>query len=501
MSEGRTRRFLPDLRGRGQLPMVTAMVATYNYERYLPQALDSALAQDYPADRLEIVVVDDGSTDGTPELLERYRAAHPDRIRVIRQANAGNKAAANAAVAAARGDVLAMLDADDTWPAEKIRLQVERLLQDPTLGLVYCDQQIIDGENRVLRPSRFTWLEHTVQRGPGAFAQMMGPMGNIAVNSTIMFRRELAEHLFPIPLRMRFQDWWIVSWASTLAGIDCVEEVKIGYRVHGENGTLGGTGTQRVWGTCKTAESRRQMLVHGGGDLLEEQDLIAAWRAWEDEAARAGEFAGSLYIPLIGPDDEERAAAIGHAARAEAAYAAGDRLGALRAHVRAVACDPSDQELREGLTDLGWAIGHIGQRDRSPVPELRRVVTVCSLAELLAEPTLLSGYASAVSEADDATLVVISRGVPVAHLLEAFTEAVARAGLSLDTLPDVVVSDREDPATEPMFRAAACALGERWWDWEPLPMFRPGGFRALVALGLLAPRAAEPLALSGAAAG
>jgi hypothetical protein len=498
MTDPRTRLTLPDLRRDDRLPMVTAMVATYNYERYLPRALDSALAQDYPADRLEIVVVDDGSTDGTPELLERYLAAHPGRIRVIRQANAGNKAAANAAVAAARGDVLAMLDADDTWPVDKTRRQVELLLSDPTLGLVYCDQEIIDAQDRVLRPSRFAWLEHTAQRGENAFAQMMGPAGNIAVNSTIMFRRELVEHLFPIPLRMRFQDWWIVSWAATLAGIDCVEEVKVGYRVHGENGTLGGTGVQKVWGTCKTVESRRQMLVHGAGDLLDERALLAACRAWEEDAARAGEFAGSLYIPLIGPDDDERAAATRHAARAASAVAAGDRLGALRAQVRAVACDPEDQNLREALLDLTWATGRVGHRPTAPAPEVRRLVTVASLAELLAEPTLLSGYGSAVTESDDATLVVISRGVPAARLVEHFGEAAARAGLSLEQLPDVVLTDREDPATERLFGLAACALGERWWDWEPLPLFRPGGFRALVALGLLAPLPAAAPALAGA---
>jgi Glycosyl transferase family 2 len=491
---------LPDLRLSDRLPMVTAMVATYNYERYLGRALDSVLAQDYPADRLEIVVIDDGSTDGTPELLERYRTAFPDRVRVIRQLNAGNKAAANAAVAAARGDVLAMLDADDTWPQGKTRLQVQRLLDDPTLGLVYCDQEIIDSEDRVLRPSRFEWLELSVQRGHDAFAQMMGPTGNIAVNSTIMFRRELADHLFPIPLRMRFQDWWIVSWASTLAGIDCVEDVKIGYRLHNDNGTLGGTGSRRVWATCKAAESRRQMLVHGGGDLLAEQELLAAHRAWEDEANRAAEFAGSTYVPLIGPDEEERAAAIAHAARAADALAAADRLGALRAQIRAVACDPQDADLREGLVDLTWATDSIGRRGSAPVGNVRRLVTAASLAELLTDPALLAGYASAVTEIDDATLVVVSRGLPTQLLLPYFGEAVARAGLTLEQLPDVVVADREDPAGESMLHTTACALTERWWDWEPLPVFRPGGFRALRALGLLAPRpaTAEPAALAAA---
>ena len=71
------------------LPLVSALTPVYNYGRYLARTLDSALEQDYPADRLEIVIVDDGSTDETPDVIAEYEAKHPGRIRALRQENQG----------------------------------------------------------------------------------------------------------------------------------------------------------------------------------------------------------------------------------------------------------------------------------------------------------------------------------------------------------------------------------------------------------------------------
>src|ERR1700743_2834869 len=96
-----------------ELPTVTALIAVYNGQEFLGRALDSALGQDYPAELLDVVVVDDGSTDSCPEILAGYRQSHPGRITVVRQENAGYVAATAAAVATATGQVLAILDADD----------------------------------------------------------------------------------------------------------------------------------------------------------------------------------------------------------------------------------------------------------------------------------------------------------------------------------------------------------------------------------------------------
>ena len=88
---------------------ISVIIPTYNYARFLAEAIDSALGQSYAP--LEIIVVDDGSTDATSEVL----AAYGDRIRVLRQKNQGVAMARNAGIAAARGDYLAFLDSDDAW--------------------------------------------------------------------------------------------------------------------------------------------------------------------------------------------------------------------------------------------------------------------------------------------------------------------------------------------------------------------------------------------------
>src|SRR4051794_18669312 len=135
------------------LPLVSALMAAYNAEPFIAEALNSALGQDWPADRLEVIVVDDGSTDGTAALVEEGAARHPGRVKLIRQANGGACAAVNTALHAARGTLLALLDADDAWPAGKLRAQVGLLQSRPEVGLVYGDMVVVDADGRVLDPA------------------------------------------------------------------------------------------------------------------------------------------------------------------------------------------------------------------------------------------------------------------------------------------------------------------------------------------------------------
>lgn len=110
-------------------PLITCIVPVYNGERYLGEALDSILAQTYRS--LEIIVVDDGSTDRTPGVAARYG----DRVRYVRQENGGPAAARNRGIDEARGNFLAFLDADDLWHNRKLALQTERFRARPGLGI------------------------------------------------------------------------------------------------------------------------------------------------------------------------------------------------------------------------------------------------------------------------------------------------------------------------------------------------------------------------------
>jgi glycosyltransferase involved in cell wall biosynthesis len=117
---------------------VSLVIATYNHARFVGDALDSALGQTL-AD-VEVIVVDDGSTDDTPEVLAKYR----DRIRAARQPNRGLPAARNAGLALARGTYVAFLDADDVIAPTKLAAQMAVLDNTPQIGWTYCDVLIED---------------------------------------------------------------------------------------------------------------------------------------------------------------------------------------------------------------------------------------------------------------------------------------------------------------------------------------------------------------------
>src|SRR4051812_5827779 len=106
----------------------------YNVEPYLAESIESVLAQTYRD--LELVIVNDGSTDGSLAIAERYRAAHPERIVIVSQQNRGLAGARNAALRAARGTVFALLDSDDTWAPTFLAEQRAILDADSTVAIV-----------------------------------------------------------------------------------------------------------------------------------------------------------------------------------------------------------------------------------------------------------------------------------------------------------------------------------------------------------------------------
>lgn len=123
-------------------PLVSVIIPSYNARKWIRFTLESVSAQTLR--EIEVLVVDDGSTDGTGELAEEF-AKHDSRVRVIRQVNAGVGAARNAGIRAARGRYIAPLDADDLWDPAKLQKQVacmERLGE--RVGMVYCDSWHLD---------------------------------------------------------------------------------------------------------------------------------------------------------------------------------------------------------------------------------------------------------------------------------------------------------------------------------------------------------------------
>lgn len=132
--------------------LVSVVIPAYNVAATLDETLHSARSQTHRS--LEIIVVDDGSTDETLAIAQRH-AAIDDRVRVLTQANAGLAAARNAGWIGARSELIAFLDADDLWAPRKIELQLEALRAgDQRVGLVYCGSVRIDAEGIVTH-----WLD------------------------------------------------------------------------------------------------------------------------------------------------------------------------------------------------------------------------------------------------------------------------------------------------------------------------------------------------------
>jgi glycosyltransferase involved in cell wall biosynthesis len=129
------------------VPLVSVIFCVYNGESTLARALDSVLAQNFSG--AEVVVVDDGSTDGTPAILARYAA----RIGIVRQENRGLAAARNAGVAASRGAYVAFIDADDVYLPGRLAQTVAALERESAAVLAYADALPVDNLDRPLSTS------------------------------------------------------------------------------------------------------------------------------------------------------------------------------------------------------------------------------------------------------------------------------------------------------------------------------------------------------------
>jgi len=127
-------------------PKVSVVTATYNYGHYLPGAIDSVLEQTYGD--WELIIVDDGSTDNTAQVVRPYLA--DSRIRYCRTANRGQPAAENEGIRRSSGEFVAFLDADDLWLPHKLDRQLGLFVAAPNLGVVYSHRLTIDPSGRLL---------------------------------------------------------------------------------------------------------------------------------------------------------------------------------------------------------------------------------------------------------------------------------------------------------------------------------------------------------------
>jgi glycosyltransferase involved in cell wall biosynthesis len=203
------------------MPLVTCVIPNYNYARYLRVAIESALAQTHRD--TEVIVVDDGSTDASTDVLRSYG----DRIRWVGQANQGVSAARNRGIQEAGGDFIGFLDADDVWHPTKVERQLAQM-GDREVGLVHCWVREIDADGkpiRIVRDGGRGWLlvDH---------AQLRPTV--LGGGSGSLLRRACFAELGGFdPQLSTSADWDMWRRVMTKYRVELVEEVLLDYRVHG----------------------------------------------------------------------------------------------------------------------------------------------------------------------------------------------------------------------------------------------------------------------------
>ncbi len=212
---------------REEWPLVSVIVAAFNAEKSIEAACRSALAQTYPA--LEVIVVDDGSTDTTAQLVAAL-ALEDARLHLIRQPNLGVAAARNRAIQAAQGEFLAPLDADDLWDARKLALQVQRFEESvPATALVYCGWVWIDEDDYILDRSPHWCIE-------GRILARLTEVNVTGSASVPLFRRSVVERLGGYRTDLRAsgcqgcEDWDLALRVAEVHAVAVVAAVLVGYR-------------------------------------------------------------------------------------------------------------------------------------------------------------------------------------------------------------------------------------------------------------------------------
>ena len=199
---------------------VSVVIPTYQLARYVGGAVASVLAQTRPAD--EVIVVDDGSTDDTQAVLARYE----DRVRVIRQANAGVSQARNRGARESSGELLAFLDGDDAWEPRKLEVQLDRLAARPDVVASFTETLFVDEAT-----GRTTHVRY--RNDPDMVATLLVAGCVIGNNSSVVIRRQVFTDVGGYDPRMsQSADWDLWLRLAARGPFDLVSEPLVRYRVH-----------------------------------------------------------------------------------------------------------------------------------------------------------------------------------------------------------------------------------------------------------------------------
>jgi hypothetical protein len=232
-------------------PFISVLIDTYNHERFIEQAIVSVLEQDVADAEREIIVVDDGSTDRTPEIVRKFEP----RVRLVRKANGGQASAFNAGIPECKGEIIAMLDGDDRWANGKLRCVSDVMGGDERVGLVGhgITEAFADGTQRTAAPEKNERLRLDSLAAARVFRLRKSYLGT----SRMTLRTRLARQILPIPEALVIEaDEYLFTVAAVMSDIVILRDVLTYYCIHGGNLYLS--------------------AGHGQGGLRRKQQVLAA---------------------------------------------------------------------------------------------------------------------------------------------------------------------------------------------------------------------------------
>lgn len=215
---------------------MSVALCTYQGERYLGGQLESIANQTLPP--AEVVVCDDGSTDGTVDVVERFASRAPFPVRLhINPTNLGVTANFAHAIALCRGSIIALADQDDVWAPEKLERLVAAFHDHPGAGAVFSDAELVDDALRPLGRTLFEATRFTERRrrrfGAGHALEVL-VAHSVVCGATLAFRSSLRDLVLPIP-STGLHDVWIASILASASTVVALPEPLVRYRQHGAN--------------------------------------------------------------------------------------------------------------------------------------------------------------------------------------------------------------------------------------------------------------------------
>ena len=250
-------------------PLISVLIIAYNYGRFIEAAIDSVLGQEFPLGHVEIIVVDDGSTDDTAERVKKYGS----RVQYFYKPNGGQASALNFGIEKASGEIITLLDADDWFLPGKLARVAEAFEKDRDLGMVYHRIEVRNERTGGRRDWDFVAVSGNLHKEPEKFNVYLTPP-----NLAISFRRNAVKKLLPIPEQIRMvADCYISALIPFVAPVLAIPEVLAIYRVHGANSHY--TSDREV--PIETRKGKRQMW----------QTVIAAMRKWLWDNGYTGKLA------------------------------------------------------------------------------------------------------------------------------------------------------------------------------------------------------------------